>query len=97
MAKNCQSLAGAYVRRQAKLLASQLAGVRQAEEIEFIHQARVASRRLRTALRMFCGCFPANQIKPWRSEIQRVARKLGPARPGCANRISLRHTFGSDR
>ncbi len=38
-------LAAHYIRRQAKLLAEQLDGVRTGEDIEFVHRARVASRR----------------------------------------------------
>jgi len=46
-------LAAKYLRRQAKQLEDQLDGIHRAEDIEFVHRARVASRRLRAALGMF--------------------------------------------
>ena len=73
-------LAAQYVRRQAKQLAEQLEGVRAAEDIEFIHRARVATRRLRAALRMFDGCFARKQIRRWRKAIRRTTAALGDAR-----------------
>lgn len=73
-------LAAKYIRRQAKQLASQLEGVRAAEDIEFVHRARVATRRLRAALRMFDDCFTRKQIRRWRKAVRRTAGKLGSAR-----------------
>jgi len=73
-------LAAKYIRRQAKQLASQLEGVRAAEDIEFVHRARVATRRLRAALRMFDDCFTRKQVRRWRKAVRRTAAKLGNAR-----------------
>lgn len=73
-------LAAKYLRRQAKQLAEQLDGVRAAEDIEFVHRARVATRRLRAALRMFAGCFSRKQIRRWRKVIRRTTAKLSSAR-----------------
>ncbi len=73
-------LAAKYVRKQARQLATQLKGVRKAEDIECVHQARVASRRLRAALGMFDGCFRAKRVKRWRRQIRRVTAGLGAAR-----------------
>lgn len=73
-------LAARYVRKQAKQLAAQLQGARKAEDPERIHQARVASRRLRAAMRMFGDCFSAKQVKRWRKQIRRVTTRLGDAR-----------------
>ncbi len=73
-------LAARYIRRQATQLAEQLDGVRAAEDIEFVHRARVATRRLRAALRMFDGCFARKQVKRWRQAIRRVTAALGDAR-----------------
>jgi CHAD domain-containing protein len=75
-----QFLAAQYIRRQAKQLAEQLEGVRSAEDVEFIHRARVASRRLRSALKMFCDCFSAKKIGRWRKQIRRITEGLGDAR-----------------
>lgn len=73
-------LAAKYVRRQAKQLEEQLDGVGRAEDIEFVHRARVASRRLRCALKMFKKGFNAPQLRKWRKEICRVTEGLGDAR-----------------
>jgi len=75
-----RALAAKYVRRQAKQLAEQLDGICQAEDIEFVHRARVASRRLRIALRMFRDCFGTKRAKRWRKQIRRVTAELGDAR-----------------
>jgi CHAD domain-containing protein len=73
-------LAAKYVRRQVTQLAEQLEGVRAAEDIEFVHRARVATRRLRTALRMFRDCFGCRKVKRWRKAIRCVTKSLGNAR-----------------
>ncbi|MEE8451084.1 MAG: CHAD domain-containing protein [Thermoguttaceae bacterium] len=73
-------LAAKHLRKQAKQLAGQLDGVRRAEDIEYIHRARVASRRLRAGMRMFADCFDAELLKKWRKQIRRVTTGLGDAR-----------------
>jgi CHAD domain-containing protein len=75
-----QILGAKYIRRQAKQLAEQFDGLRAAEDIEFVHRARVATRRLRAALQMFDGCFPAQQVRQWRKAICHTTTKLGDAR-----------------
>ncbi len=47
---------------------------------EFIHQARVALRRLRTALRLFREHLPADFVSRWSGFWQDTARALGDAR-----------------
>ena len=73
-------LAAKHVRRRAKQLTAQLEGICKAEDIECVHRARVASRRLRAALRVFRDCFNARQVKRWRKHIRRVTAELGEAR-----------------
>ncbi len=73
-------LAAQYVRRQARHLAEQLDGVCAAEDVEFVHRARVATRRLRAALQMFDKCFQRKQVKRWRKAVCRTTTKLGNAR-----------------
>jgi CHAD domain-containing protein len=55
-------------------------GVRLAEDIEYIHRMRVASRRLRAALPLFKPCFPQKQYRRWMAEIAGITRALGEAR-----------------
>ena len=55
-------------------------GVKEAQDIEYIHRMRVASRRLRAALPLFRPCFPDKQYKKWMQEITKITRALGDAR-----------------
>ncbi len=61
-------------------LAQYLGDVRLGEDIEAIHRARVASRRLRAALGMFYACWDPGQVKIWKKQIRRLARNLSDAR-----------------
>ncbi|HMN93265.1 MAG TPA: CYTH and CHAD domain-containing protein [Hydrogenophaga sp.] len=47
---------------------------------EFIHQARVALRRLRTGLRLFAPWLPGRFARHWSGTWQTLARQLGEAR-----------------
>ena len=75
-----QLLACRYIRGQIKALNRRLRGTRFARDIEHVHQARVASRRLRTALGMFADCFPPAKVGKWRKQIRQLTRRLGAAR-----------------
>jgi CHAD domain-containing protein len=75
-----RQLAVKYIRQQARQLARQLDGVRAAEDIEFVHRARVATRRLRGSLAMFGHCFAPKRVKRWRKAIRRLTGSLGDAR-----------------
>jgi CHAD domain-containing protein len=80
MNSGCQSLIAKYIHRQAKQLADQFEGLREAKDIEFVHRARVATRRLRAALRMADDSFPSKRLKRWGKAIQRTTTRLGDAR-----------------
>lgn len=58
----------------------EISGVRTAEDIEYIHRMRVASRRLRAALPLFRSCFLEKQYARWMREITDITRALGEAR-----------------
>jgi CHAD domain-containing protein len=58
----------------------EIGGVRVAEDIEYIHRMRVASRRIRAALPLFRTCFPKKQYGRWMAEIAGMTRVLGEAR-----------------
>ena len=58
----------------------EIEGVRDAEDIEYIHRMRVASRRLRAALPLFEKCFTGKQYSRWMEEITGITRALGAAR-----------------
>ncbi|MEA4906583.1 MAG: CHAD domain-containing protein [Chloroflexi bacterium] len=61
-------------------LNQEIEGVSQAEDIEYIHRMRVASRRLRTALSVFEKCYPPVKISLWQKEIRKVTRALSEVR-----------------
>ncbi|MFQ6042085.1 MAG: CHAD domain-containing protein, partial [Candidatus Poribacteria bacterium] len=52
----------------------------EADDIEYVHRMRVASRRLRSGFALFEECFPPKRLKRWRKQIRRVTRALGDAR-----------------
>jgi len=59
---------------------SEIAGVQEAQDIEYIHRMRVASRRLRAALPLFSTCFGEKQYTKWMRELTGITRALGQAR-----------------
>jgi len=61
-------------------LNQEIEGVRQAEDIEFIHRMRVASRRIRSALPLFSSCLPQKKYPGWEAEIKAITKSLGAAR-----------------
>jgi CHAD domain-containing protein len=73
-------LACRYLREQLDTLISELRGVRANEAIEPVHQARVASRRIRAALRMFTDCFEPKRLAKWQRQVRKLTRELGAAR-----------------
>lgn len=73
-------LACQYLRTQLDALIEQVYGVRANEDIEPVHQARVASRRMRAGLAMFADCFDEKKVGQWRKRIRRLTRGLGLAR-----------------
>jgi len=58
----------------------QIAPVRKANDIEAVHQMRVASRRLRAALAIFLDALPKGKAKRWRKQVRKVTSALGAAR-----------------
>jgi len=73
-------LAARNIRKQAKALSRQIDGTRTGEDVECLHQARVASRRLRAALSTFRDCWPGRTFRKWRKQIRQFTVALGPAR-----------------
>jgi CHAD domain-containing protein len=69
-----------YLQGQLEKLEKELAGARTADDVECIHQSRVASRRLRAGMNFFEKCYPAKKTKKWHNQIRKVTKKLGMAR-----------------
>jgi putative phosphoesterase len=64
-------------------LNGELIGVKTAtsqDDIEYVHQSRVASRRIRAALPFFSGCFEQKTVQSWIHSVRDVTRSLGEAR-----------------
>lgn len=55
-------------------------GIRSPQDEEYVHQARVALRRLRTALRLFSDALPTGFAERWSKAWRDVAQELGNAR-----------------
>jgi CHAD domain-containing protein len=74
------AFAATAVLERLKKLVGEAAGVKQGSDIEFVHRMRVASRRLRTALRVFGDCLPHRPLKAWQQQVRRITRSLSQAR-----------------
>ncbi len=55
-------------------------GTRQGEDIEFLHDMRVATRRMRAAFRVFGDYFEPKAVAPYLKGLQRTGRALGRVR-----------------
>jgi len=62
------------------VLAKEIDGVRAAQDIEYVHRMRVASRRVRNALALFGDDLPHKHNAAWRDELRRITKVLGAAR-----------------
>lgn len=61
-------------------VAREIDGVRSTDDIECIHDMRVATRRMRSALTLFEKYLPGKSWKKWNKQMRRVTRALGTAR-----------------
>ena len=55
-------------------------GVLDLDDIERVHDMRVASRRLRAVLEIFAPCFPKRQLRSALGDVKRLADALGERR-----------------
>ncbi len=76
-------------------LAKEIEDVREgSEDTDPVHDARVASRRLRATIPLFAGCLPAKKAKKWLERIKKVTRALGDARDTDVQIEWLRKVYG---
>ena len=73
------SLCAKAVLDRVKAFRALVVRVRKSEDLEAVHDMRVASRRLRAALALLGPCLP-QQTDDWRKVIRKVTRALGRAR-----------------
>jgi CHAD domain-containing protein len=81
-----------------KLLAREDA-VRDDEDIEDVHQMRVATRRIRASLQVVEGVYDAKLIRRYRRGLRRVAQSLGAVRDGdvfLAHVVAYRDSLPAD-
>ena len=69
-----------FIIEQVSQLESEINGTLIGGDIEYVHRMRVASRRLRSALKLFTIYFPENCAEKWRKEMKGITRALGNAR-----------------
>jgi len=75
-----QKYASENILANTQNLLQTLEKIRSRHEIEDIHDLRVASRRIRTALTIFNNFFPKRRVKNWENTIRSITRKFGKTR-----------------
>ena len=55
-------------------------GVKDGTDIEFVHEMRVTSRRLRAAMDNFADCFPEKAFKKHYKKVKAITRTMGAVR-----------------
>ena len=55
-------------------------GAKDGTDIEFVHDMRVASRRLRAAMDNFANCFPKKPFKKRYKQVKAITRTMGSVR-----------------
>ena len=68
------------LRQQLHEMMSHLEGTRQGDDIEALHDMRVASRRLRAALSVFAAAFPPKPFAVTEKEVAKTTDALGAVR-----------------
>jgi CHAD domain-containing protein len=74
------AVAASVLATRARELADHAPGVLDTDDIERVHDMRVATRRLRAALEVFEPCFTNRHVKPVLREVKGLADALGERR-----------------
>lgn len=93
-APTLRQLAERDIRQRLQALLNNEKGTKGGEDIESLHDMRVASRRLREALRIYAGLFPPKKLRQALRDVRRITRALGLVREVDVN-IQQLHTFHS--
>jgi len=67
-------------RRQLATMILNEAGARRGQDIEYVHDMRVATRRARAVARLFGAYFRPKDLKPFLKDLRHTARALGTVR-----------------
>lgn len=84
-----------YLSDLLEAFSAEVEGVRAADDIEYIHRMRVASRRIRAALPLFKDCFSGKEYRFWNKEVRAITRALGAARDADVQIAFLRSVVGT--
>jgi CHAD domain-containing protein len=68
------------LRHQLRELMENLPGTRAGDDIEALHDMRVASRRLRAALSVLAAAFPEKQLRTVEQQVSKITDALGTVR-----------------
>lgn len=68
------------ISKHLESLKSEIAGAHTSSDIEYVHQIRVFSRRIRSALPIFAGCYPKKESSRWLKQLRKLTHALGIAR-----------------
>src|SRR5437868_15087598 len=89
------SFAARAVLERLRALTRELPGIAHGKDPSCVHRARVASRRVRTALRDFAFLMPVKDLTRALKAIRRMRRLLGPLRDADVQIASLEETAAS--
>jgi CHAD domain-containing protein len=78
--QRADAAAAAVLRSLLDVVAANLEGAIAGEDVEYLHQLRIAVRRSRTVQRQFKGAFPALELPGLRSDFRWLQRATGLAR-----------------
>lgn len=73
-------LAVRVLRKRLGQLRKEATGIRANKDIEYVHRVRVASRRVRTGLRLFEAVLGGEDHAPLRKGVKKITARLGAAR-----------------
>src|SRR5262245_31299147 len=77
-------------------LTAALEGVRRAEDNEFVHDMRVASRRLGSILPLLTLCLRRKTCHRWQKQLRHLTRGLGKARDTDVQITCVQHFLGQE-
>jgi CHAD domain-containing protein len=95
--EDLRRLSAEAILKNLKALAAQIPGVRARRGSEPVHDLRVASRRVRTALRLLDDAAPSKRYRRWNRELKRLASALSRARDTDVQAAFLREFLKAHR
>ncbi len=94
--KLIKAFASRLFKKQVEYLKTQLSGVKFDDDIEFIHQTRVSSRRIRNILQVFSANIGKKNIKKWLPSVRYLTKSLTKVRDLDVQIIFLENHLNKD-